>query len=262
MLFPDLQKNEFFAAGVSYAGKYVPAIGHAIFEDSKRKTSDPNKPKINLKGLAIGNGWTDPINQLNYADFLYQTGLIDFNVHRKFTKIQNEAIECIKKRDFGRASDIVQDLITSGSNTLFQNLTGFDTNTNILQPYDDDGSEKLADRFLQQPEVRRAIHVGNNSFHDDDDKVDEFLTFDILDSVAPWLAKLLSHYKVLVYNGQLDMNVHYPGTVNYLKRLNFSGAQEYKTAERHIWRVGKVIAGYSKNAGNLTELLVRNAGKL
>lgn len=50
LLFPNLQKNEFFVGGHSYAGKFVPALGHAIHQDSKRKTSDPKKPKINLKG--------------------------------------------------------------------------------------------------------------------------------------------------------------------------------------------------------------------
>lgn len=52
----------------------------------------------------------------------------------------------------------------------------------------------------------------------------------------------------------------YPLVVNYLKNLNFSGADEYKTAERHIWRVDNDVAGYVKQAGNLTEILVRNAG--
>ena len=42
----------------SYAGKYVPAIGYKIH------TENMNNPavKINLKGLAIGDGWSDPEN--------------------------------------------------------------------------------------------------------------------------------------------------------------------------------------------------------
>jgi vitellogenic carboxypeptidase-like protein len=30
------------------------------------------KVKINLKGMSIGDGLTDPINQYQYGDFLYQ----------------------------------------------------------------------------------------------------------------------------------------------------------------------------------------------
>lgn len=68
LLFPNLQKNEFFISGESYAGKYVPAAGYAIFEDSERQDNDPQSPKINLKGLAIGNGLSDPIHQFNYGN--------------------------------------------------------------------------------------------------------------------------------------------------------------------------------------------------
>lgn len=34
-LFPWLRKNEFFIAGESYAGRYIPAIGNTIFEKNK-----------------------------------------------------------------------------------------------------------------------------------------------------------------------------------------------------------------------------------
>jgi len=42
----------------SYAGKYVPAIGYKIH------TANMNNPalKINLQGLAIGDGLCDPEN--------------------------------------------------------------------------------------------------------------------------------------------------------------------------------------------------------
>lgn len=53
-LFPELQGNDFYVTGESYAGKYVPAVSHAI-KDYNIKA----ETKINLKGLAIGNGLTD-----------------------------------------------------------------------------------------------------------------------------------------------------------------------------------------------------------
>lgn len=78
------------------------------------------------------------------------------------------------------------------------------------------------------------------------------------------VAELLSHYPVLftMDNGQLDVICAYPQTVHFLKRLKFDGADEYKNAERHVWRVNNELAGYIKQAGNLTEILLRNAGKL
>lgn len=82
-------------------------------------------------------------------------------------------------------------------------------------------------------------------------------------SVADWMSELLSHYRVLVFTGQLDIIVPYPQVENYLKNLDFDGAEEYKTAKRSIWLDDDdEIAGYVKKAGSLTEVLIRNAGKL
>lgn len=112
--------------------------------------------------------------------------------------------------------------------------------------------------FIQKSETRRAIHVGNNDFNDmvHENKVEDHLKLDIMNSVANWVAELLSYYPILIYNGQLDIISAYPLTVNYLKHLNFNSSEQYKVAPRHIWRVNKKIAGYVKHAGNLTEVLV------
>lgn len=71
-LFPEYRDNDFYVAGESYAGKYIPAVSHVIH------TNNPGaQVKINLKGLAIGNGLIDPVNQMVYSDYLYQQGIID-----------------------------------------------------------------------------------------------------------------------------------------------------------------------------------------
>merc|ERR1711862_829489 len=47
--------------GESYGGHYAPAVAHKVW--TKNKTSDI---KINLAGLAIGNGLTNPYEQYKY----------------------------------------------------------------------------------------------------------------------------------------------------------------------------------------------------
>lgn len=84
MLFPDLQNNDFVLTGESYAGKYIPAIGYTIL--SKNENA---KLKINLKSLAIGNGFIDPEYQLEYGSYLYQIGLLDDN-GRKAVEAQQQ----------------------------------------------------------------------------------------------------------------------------------------------------------------------------
>jgi len=71
-LYPEYRDNDFYAVGESYAGKYVPAVSYAIHQNNPGA-----QVKINLKGLAIGNGLIDPVNQMVYSEFLYQRRLID-----------------------------------------------------------------------------------------------------------------------------------------------------------------------------------------
>lgn len=114
--------------------------------------------------------------------------------------------------------------------------------------------------FLGDPNIKEAIHVGNRSF--DSTGVEKNLQIDIMKSVAPWISELLNKYRVLFYNGQLDIIIGYPLTLNFLQQLKFDGSDEYKNSQRKQWYVNNELAGYIKKAGNLTEVLVRNAGHL
>jgi vitellogenic carboxypeptidase-like protein len=71
-LYPEYRDNDFYVTGESYAGKYVPAVSYAIHQNNAGA-----RVKINLKGLAIGNGLIDPVNQMVLPEFLYERGLID-----------------------------------------------------------------------------------------------------------------------------------------------------------------------------------------
>jgi vitellogenic carboxypeptidase-like protein len=68
-IYTDYAKSPFYVTGESYAGKYVPTIGYKIHVENQ----DPSvKVKINLAGLSMGNGWTDPSRQYVYGPLLYQ----------------------------------------------------------------------------------------------------------------------------------------------------------------------------------------------
>ncbi|XP_055624010.1 venom serine carboxypeptidase [Toxorhynchites rutilus septentrionalis] len=260
-LFPNLQSRKFYVTGESYGGKYVPAVSHKIHQ-----MNGNTKLKINLQGLAIGNGLCDPFHQLVYGDYLYQIGLIDSNALVQFQAYEKKGRDCITKRDFNCAFQAFDELINGdqfSSGSLFKNVSGFETYFNYLETKPEAADDNMV-HFLQLPETRRAIHVGKNAFHDLDkeNKVEQHLKLDVMDSVAPYLNSLLNKYRVLIYNGQLDIIVAYPLTVNYVRKLNHPGAKTYKTAPRYIWKVNGDIAGYAKEAGNLVEVFVRNAGHM
>nr|DBA27812.1 TPA: hypothetical protein GDO54_008269 [Pyxicephalus adspersus] len=67
-LFPEFKDNDFYIAGESYGGFYVPRLAVELSKDVS----------INLKGIAIGNGLTSyDINSNSLLYFAYYHGLID-----------------------------------------------------------------------------------------------------------------------------------------------------------------------------------------
>lgn len=101
LLFPWTQSTNFFIAGESFAGKYIPAIAYKIFTENEKKNATDFR--MNLQGLAMGNALTDPMNMLNYADFAYQLGFIDDSGREQMQYLENAARQA-DIRDFFNAS--------------------------------------------------------------------------------------------------------------------------------------------------------------
>ena len=115
--------------------------------------------------------------------------------------------------------------------------------------------------FVERPEVRLALHVGDQEFSDGNAVYNAMLS-DFVNSVLPWLEELIENYRVLYYSGQMDVIVAYPLSVGMYNTLEFNAADEYRNAERVPWYVDGRLAGYMKTGGNFTEVLVRNAGHM
>lgn len=260
-LFPELQKNEFYVSGESYAGKYVPSISFTIHDKNPAA-----KLKINLQGLSIGNGLSDPEHQFKYGDYLYQIGLIDSNTRDVFHNYEKQGVTYIQNKQFDKAFEVFDTLLNgdlTNQSSIFKNATGFTNYFNYIYSTDNNAMDmENMGKYVQSDLIRAAIHVGNATFHGEDKTVEMNLKNDVMQSVAPLVSELLNNYRVLIYNGQLDIIVAYPLTINYLQNLNFNGADEYKKAQRYKWYVGEDLAGYVKTAGKLTEILVRDAGHM
>ena len=62
----------YFLQGESYAGHYVPAISHYIWKKNQEANEED---KIPLKGMAVGNGLTNPEIQYSaYPDMALDGG--------------------------------------------------------------------------------------------------------------------------------------------------------------------------------------------
>jgi vitellogenic carboxypeptidase-like protein len=264
LMFPCFIQNDFYITGESYAGKYIPALGHKIHYENH------NSPpfKINLKGMAIGDGFSDPVSMLNYGSYLYNIGFLDYNTKLYFDKEEARAKALIEQGKYLEAFQVMDALLLGWNTTpsYYTNQTGFKRYYNYLKSHEPPEMNYYSS-FVQQDHVRRSIHVGNQSFGDSYlmGKVEKYLQADIFKSVKPWVEELLNateNYRILMYSGQLDIIVASPLTDNFIRSMKWKHAEDFSKAQRKIWRVGKEIAGYAKAFGSFTQLVVRNAGHI
>lgn len=266
-LFPDLLSQDLYITGESYAGKYVPAISYRIHkmnsfgseggDDTSSSSAMTKGMRMPLKGLAIGDGLCDPRHQLDYGDFLYQVGLLD-EADRDLVQERTELAKLsMELQQWHQATDEFDSILD-----IVMNRTGLNFYYNYLlseQPKD----FTYYPQWLERPQVRKAIHVGNLTYDDVSMKVHQYLNDDMLKSIRPWLEDLLeADYKVMVYSGQLDVIIAFPQTENFLNALEWSGKYIYAMAPRKIWKVEGQVAGYVRQAKNLKQVMVRNAGHI
>ncbi|RZF45123.1 hypothetical protein LSTR_LSTR011967 [Laodelphax striatellus] len=254
-LFPNLKNNKFFITGESYAGKYVPSLAYTIH---KKNAEVNNSFKVNLQGLMIGNGLSDPVNMMKYGDYLYQTGLIDFEGLSLFHEYENKIVASVNEGNYDKATDLFGELVLgyrySPHGTLLTNLTGIQEHFNFLNEHESGWSSNHT-KFMNSEVFRRAVHVGNRQFSDGK-AVAENLKQDIMKSVISKIVELLDQYRITFYNGQLDIICAYPLTVNFLQNMKWKHADSYKKAERMIWKNGDDVLGYYKVVNNLNEILM------
>ncbi|XP_065200825.1 venom serine carboxypeptidase-like [Planococcus citri] len=255
ILFPNLQKSGIIISGESYAGKYIPSLAYTIL-------NKPNtNPSINIAGLLIGNPMISPEHMLHYNEYLYSHGLVDANGQQELKKQEDKMRNKIRAGKWKEASELMSSTFfgMDDSNTLFYKLTGLQQYFNLLK-------EKTASTefitFLNQPHIRKALHVGYRRFSESTLKVFNRLQEDIMKSMKPIFETVLENYPTLVFTGQLDIICPWYLQENLLLHLSWSGAWEYYTAERKPFHLNQYLVGYYKTAKKFTDMMIRNAGHM
>lgn len=90
--WPSLKASPLYITGESYAGHYIPSLAAKILDN----TTFLQLTGIKLAGISIGDGWTDPVSQINYYDsYLYTVGIVSNKWRDTCTWFQTNAIENI-----------------------------------------------------------------------------------------------------------------------------------------------------------------------
>ncbi|XP_049525024.1 LOW QUALITY PROTEIN: venom serine carboxypeptidase [Dermacentor silvarum] len=261
-LFGELAENELYLSGESYAGKYVPTVGATLHENA-----DSMRVKLNFRGIAYGNGITDPINMMFVGEVIYGVGLIDRSAADYMMSVAREAVQHIRAGNTYEALMLMDKLffgiVTEGKgSTFFKNVTGYSYYYNYLTHTEPNGSRAYK-VFLPKPRARRALHVGDRKFSTTREVVVSHFLDDFMRSAVPQFTEVLENgYKVLVYSGPLDLCVPTTMSENFLAHVAWAHADRWTHAPQHTWwsADGQQLYWLQEDCENLNFVVVRNGG--
>lgn len=252
-----LAQNDFYIAGESYAGHYIPALATRVQQGNRSKEGI----HINLKGFAIGNGLTNSrIQYGEYTKYALMKNLIKLNDKNRIDKM------------FKR---LVQQCDTEGGLSYEDAYTKFESIyievKNIGKRYEYDirkecgyerGESSDVQKFLDTTEVKKSLGVENIEFKFKlcSEEVFKAMRGDIMKNLAVDIPALLEDgLKVLIYAGEYDLRCDYIGILKWVEDMEWSGRADFKKSDVLFFVDGNE-AGQGKTHGPLTFLKVNEAG--
>lgn len=274
----EFRDNELFIFGESYGGHYAPSVAHRIFQGNNHKEAE----HINLAGVGVGNGLTDPVVQYQYYPEMAMNNTYDIKTvsEEQYERMVDHVPGCTK---LAKACQLDHELceIADEYCQMFLTMPYYSTD---LNPYDirvPCGENPLCydmdniDTFLNLESTREALHVSSkvDKWEDCNTPVNAAFTSDWMRDYQQVLIPMLeSDIRVLIYAGDVDFICNWIGNKAWTKELTWSGKEEYNTASDDAWMYPKdgvsVKGGATRTAsakegkGSLTFLQVYEAGHM
>ncbi|KAJ1261683.1 hypothetical protein BS78_09G049200 [Paspalum vaginatum] len=220
---PAFRARPLFLTGESYSGKTLPAVGALILATNPAL---PERERINLRGVAIGDGLVHPVPQVTtHAATAYYMGLVNARQRRGVEALQAEAVRLTRAQRWREASD-ARDRVRAA---LGAGAGG-------------------APWQLFNPAV-------NDALHDDEMK-----------SAKPDVEALLRAApatRALLYEGNRDLHDGVVTAEAWLPELEWDGLPAFLNASLAVWRTNDGdLAGYVQKHGALVHVAVFGAGHL
>ncbi|KAM0922244.1 hypothetical protein ACQ4PT_006294 [Festuca glaucescens] len=278
--FPQYKSHEFYIAGESYAGHYVPQLSEKIFDGNKQ---GPKENHINFKGFMIGNAlMDDETDQMGMIEYAWDHAVISDRVYADVKancdfSIENATDACNKALDeyfavyhlidmyslytpvctdpslssFRRSKKVgvhgAAPKIFSKHHGWFMKPAGYD-------PCTSDYSEV----YFNRPDVQAALHanvtkMGYNWTHCSD----AIGTWnDAPASTLPIIRKLIAGgIRVWVFSGDTDGRIPVTATRLTLNKLGLKSVQEWTPWYDHLQ-----VGGWTITYEGLTFVTIRGAG--
>nr|AFD28280.1 serine carboxypeptidase [Holotrichia oblita] len=250
-LYPELRDRPFYIAGESYAGHYIPAVAYHL-----------NKYPVQglaLTGIAIGNGWVDPIKQYPaYAEYAYKEahiiGRVGYEVAKKVLA------ECVHLLQSGaQLISLIQ--CNAATAAILGKRNPYDVRLDCEVPPLCYNATKLTD-FLNSRAVQMRLGV-DKKWEDCNTSVHTYLLGDFDTETRTKVSKLIkAGLKVLTYNGVQDFICNWVGTESWISALQWEGVTKFTELPYKSWVVEGRALGEYKQLDNFAFLKVYGAGHM
>lgn len=255
---PDWAERDFYIAGESYGGSWVPALGHKILQTTTSplarlvaSTSSHSLSSVNLKGIMVGNGLMDQTSQRRGN---WETGCTSSGSGRPRPAL-NETQCAILAESIPRCEQLTQACEYSGRDTDVCNMSEAyctENGFNLLQDTPWNGYDMRLNcnenpelcelpppalmKWVNMTEVRE--HLGVDSAKGTPDMISWQVAGDFFGNAevgpahpsAPWVAELLDHgVRVLIYAGNRDWMCTAPGMKLFVDDLIWYGNGPFRS---------------------------------
>ncbi|XP_076058422.1 retinoid-inducible serine carboxypeptidase-like isoform X2 [Oratosquilla oratoria] len=276
---PEFETVPFYIFAEAYGGKMAVRFAQTVL-----KARSQNKVKCQLAGIALGDSMISPVESvLSWGPYLYSTSLVDSVGLGKVNTAANAVAAAVKAGHMENATKLwaeaegVVEKVTNNVN--FFNILQFDggIDSQSTHKFKHEYLKKLYDRhvaqfghkldkFMNGP-IRDKLKVipKNVTWGGQSALVFETLSKEFMEPVTKNVEVLLntSSIQIVVYNGQLDLEVDILGTVQWVGSLQWAGTKSWEAAARKPTLLCSGYTGaFSKNFKNFSFYWILNAGHM
>ncbi|KAG2334439.1 hypothetical protein Bca4012_000386 [Brassica carinata] len=282
MKFPEYRSNEFYIAGESYAGHYVPQLANAIYDRNKKVTRGSH---INLKGFMIGNAViNEETDMAGLVDYAWSHAIVSDEIHSnihgmcRFEEEQtsNQTVECTD--NFKAFMEAYSDIdiysiytpvcLSSYSSSSSPRKPKLIVSPRLLTSHDlwdslpagyDPCTEGYAESYFNRKDVQVALHANVTNLPYPYTPCSGVIRRwnDAPPTVIPIIQKLLAGgLRIWIYSGDTDGRVPVTSTRYSIKKMRPKVESPWRS-----WFHKSQVAGWVETyAGGLTFATVRGAG--